>query len=35
MLIDTQVKLSEDDGPSVTNATSYWSLTGTLQYLTF
>jgi hypothetical protein len=34
-LVDTQAKLSEDDGPSVADATSYRSLTGTLQYLTF
>jgi hypothetical protein len=31
---DTQAKLSEDDGPSVADATSYRSLTGALQYLT-
>jgi hypothetical protein len=34
-LVDSQAKLSEDDGPSVTNATSYQSLTSVLQYLTF
>jgi hypothetical protein len=33
--VDTQAKLSEDDGPPVANATSYRSLTGALQYLTF
>jgi hypothetical protein len=33
--VDTQAKLSEDDVPPVTDATSYRSLTGTLQYLTF
>jgi hypothetical protein len=33
--VDTQAKLSEDDGPLVVDATSYRSLTGTLQYLTF
>jgi hypothetical protein len=33
--VDTQVKLSEDDRPSVADATSYRSLTGALQYLTF
>jgi hypothetical protein len=33
--VDTQVKLSEDDEPPIADATSYWSLTGTLQYLTF
>jgi hypothetical protein len=33
--VDTQAKLSEDDGPLVTDATSYRSLTGALQYLTF
>jgi hypothetical protein len=32
---DTQAKLSEDDMPPVTDATSYRSLTGALQYLTF
>jgi hypothetical protein len=35
MHVDTQAKLSEDDGPSVVDATTYWSLTGALQYLTF
>ena len=34
-LVDTQAKLSEDDGPPVADATSYQSLTGALQYLTF
>jgi hypothetical protein len=34
-LVDTQAKLSEDDGHPVANTTSYWSLTGVLQYLTF
>jgi hypothetical protein len=33
--VDTQAKLSADDGPLVADATSYWSLTGALQYLTF
>jgi hypothetical protein len=33
--VDTQAKLSEDDGPPVTDSTSYRSLTGALQYLTF
>jgi hypothetical protein len=33
--LDTQAKLSEDDEPSVADATSYRSLTGVLQYLTF
>jgi hypothetical protein len=33
--VDTQVKLSEDDRPPVADATSYRSLTGALQYLTF
>jgi hypothetical protein len=33
--VDTQAKLSEDDGPPVADTTSYWSLTGALQYLTF
>jgi hypothetical protein len=33
--VDTQAKLSEDDGPPVADATSYRSLTGVLQYLTF
>ena len=33
--VDTQAKLSEDDRPPVTDATSYRSLTGALQYLTF
>ena len=28
--VDTQVKLFEDDGPPVADATSYQSLTGTL-----
>jgi hypothetical protein len=32
---DTQAKLLEDDGPPVADATSYRSLTGVLQYLTF
>jgi hypothetical protein len=30
--VDTQAKLSEDDGPPVAGATSYRSLTGALQY---
>ena len=30
--VDTQAKLSEDDGPLVVDATSYRSLTGALQY---
>ena len=34
-LVNTQAKLSEDDGPSVADATSYRSLTGALEYLTF
>jgi hypothetical protein len=29
-LVDTQAKLSEADGPPVTDATSYRSLTGAL-----
>jgi hypothetical protein len=33
--VDTQAKLSEEDGPPVADATSYRSLTGALQYLTF
>jgi hypothetical protein len=33
--VDTQAKISEDDGPPVADTTSYWSLTGALQYLTF
>jgi hypothetical protein len=33
--IDTEAKLSEDDGPPVTDVTSYWNLTNVLQYLTF
>jgi hypothetical protein len=33
--VDTQAKLSEDDGPPVADTTSYRSLTGALQYLTF
>jgi hypothetical protein len=33
--IDTEAKLSEDDGPQVADATCYRSLTGALQYLTF
>jgi hypothetical protein len=33
--VDTQAKLSEDDGSPVADATSYRSLTGALQYLTF
>jgi hypothetical protein len=33
--VDTQAKLSKDNGPSVADATAYWSLTGVLQYLTF
>jgi hypothetical protein len=35
MSVDTQPKLSKDDGPPVADATSYRSLTGALQYLTF
>jgi hypothetical protein len=35
MPVDTQAKLFEDDDPPVTDATSYRSLTGALQYLTF
>jgi hypothetical protein len=33
--VDTQAKLSKDDGPLVADTTSYRSLTGALQYLTF
>jgi hypothetical protein len=33
--VDTQAKLSEDDGPPIADATSYRSLTSALQYLTF
>jgi hypothetical protein len=33
--VDTQAKLSKDDRPPVADATSYRSLTGALQYLTF
>jgi hypothetical protein len=33
--VNTQAKLSKDDGPQVIDATSYRSLTGALQYLTF
>jgi hypothetical protein len=33
--VDTQAKLSKDNGPPVADATSYRSLTGVLQYLTF
>jgi hypothetical protein len=33
--VDTQVKLSEDNGPSIADATVYRSLTDALQYLTF
>ena len=33
--VDTQTKLSKDDGPPVADATSYLSLRGALQYLTF
>jgi hypothetical protein len=33
--VDTQAKLSKDDGPPVVDVTSYRSLTGALQYLTF
>jgi hypothetical protein len=33
--VDTQAKLSKDDGPPVTDMTSYRSLTNALQYLTF
>ena len=33
--VDTQAMLSQDDGPLVTDATSYQSLTNALQYLTF
>jgi hypothetical protein len=35
MPVDTQAKLFEDDGPSVVDVMTYWSLTGALQYLTF
>jgi hypothetical protein len=34
-LVNTQAKLSEDDGPPVAYAMSYQSLTGALQYLNF
>ena len=33
--VDTQAKVSEDDRPPVADATSYRSLSGALQYLTF
>jgi hypothetical protein len=33
--VHTQAKLSEDDGPPITDATSYRSLTSVLRYLTF
>jgi hypothetical protein len=33
--VDTQAKLSESEGNPVTDPTTYWSLTGALQYLTF
>jgi hypothetical protein len=33
--IDTQAKLSDVDGASVSDVTTYQSLTGALQYLTF
>jgi hypothetical protein len=33
--VDTQAKLSEDDGPSIADAMSFRSLTDALQYLTF
>jgi hypothetical protein len=33
--VDTQAKLSDDDGPPVDDATAYRSLTDALQYLTF
>jgi hypothetical protein len=33
--VDTQANLSKDDGPLVTDATSYRSLIVTLQHLTF
>ena len=33
MSVDTQAKISEDDGPPVADVTSYRSLTGALQYL--
>jgi hypothetical protein len=33
--VDTKANLSEDDGPPIADATSYRSLTGALQYLTF
>jgi hypothetical protein len=33
--IDTQKKLSVDDGPPVIDAMSYRSLTDALQYMTF
>jgi hypothetical protein len=35
MPVNTQVKLSKDDRPPVADGTSYRSLTGALQYLTF
>jgi hypothetical protein len=35
MHVDTQAKLFEDDGPPVTDAMSYLSLTDALQYRTF
>ena len=33
--VDTQTKLSADLGDPVADPTAYWSLTGSLQYLTF
>jgi hypothetical protein len=33
--VNTEAKLSEDDGPPVADAMSYRSLTSLLQYLTF
>jgi hypothetical protein len=35
MHVNTQAKLSKDDGPPVADMTSYRSLIGALQYLTF
>jgi hypothetical protein len=33
--VDLQMKLADDSGPPVADASQFWSIAGALQYLTF